>query len=97
MQLAYPQCLVKAYTVTAVNPEPDSENRIHSDEVALRHGFRGGLVPGVTVYGYLCPAIVDALGARWAAQGRAEVRFQAPVYDGESVRVTSERDRKSVV
>ena len=39
------------YTITAHNPATGSENRIHADDVARRYGFRGGLVPGVTVYG----------------------------------------------
>ena len=39
------------YTMTARNPATGSENRIHADDVARRHGFRGGLVPGVAPCG----------------------------------------------
>jgi len=55
----------------AYNQVPESENRIHSDEVARRFGFRGGLVPGVTVTAYLCHPAVDAWGMDWLARGRA--------------------------
>ena len=48
----------------AFNQATDSENRIHSDEVARQYGFRGGLVPGVTVFAYLVhPALVACLDA----------------------------------
>ena len=43
----------RSYEGVAWNPVPDSENRIHSDEGARQYGFRGGLVPGVTVSAYL--------------------------------------------
>ena len=39
--------------VVARNDAEASENRIHDDRVAAEYGFRGGLVPGVTVYAYL--------------------------------------------
>jgi acyl dehydratase len=75
------------YRVVATNPATASENRIHSDEEARRHGFRGGLVPGVTVYGYLVHAVVDAFGPEWVATGAAEVRFRQPCYEGETLTI----------
>ena len=33
------------YRVRAHNAATESENKIHHDDVAQRHGFRGGLVP----------------------------------------------------
>ena len=71
--------------VVARNHSTGSENRIHADDVARRHGFRGGLVPGVTVYGYLAGFLADTLGAEWVARGRAEVRFRKPCYDGDEL------------
>lgn len=56
--------------VVARNPSSGSENRIHADDVARRHGFRGGLVPGVTVYGYLAGFLTDTLGPGWVGGGR---------------------------
>ena len=45
-----------SYTVKARNTSTSSENKIHDDAVAKTYGFRGGLVPGVTVYAYLTDA-----------------------------------------
>jgi len=73
------------HTVVAANPATDSENRIHTDEVARKYGFQGGLVPGVTVYAYACAPILAALGQEWLEKGSATMRFSAPCYDGDLV------------
>ena len=73
------------FRVRAHNAASDSENRIHDDQVAAAHGFRGGLVPGVTVYGYMVPAIFDRLGPAWIEHGAIDVRFVAPCYEDEIV------------
>ena len=77
-----------SYRITARNAAARSENRIHSDEVARRYGFGGGLVPGVTLYGYLTRPVVSRFGLAWLERGAMEVRFQRPVYDGQEVVVT---------
>jgi len=71
----------------AFNQVPESENRIHSDEVARRFGFRGGLVPGVTVTAYLCHPAIDAWGMDWLARGRARAVVSTPLYDRRRFRV----------
>ena len=71
-----------SHTLTARNWATSSENRIHDDEVAQRYGFRGGLVPGVTLFAYLVPAIVADQGEPWLEGGFVDVRFAAPVYEG---------------
>jgi acyl dehydratase len=73
------------HRLVARNPATESENRIHGDEVALRYGFKGGLVPGVTVYAYACAPILEALGEEWLERGSTSMRFSAPSYDGESL------------
>src|SRR5262245_38202759 len=78
------------YTVKAVNPSTDSENKIHDDATARRYGFAGGLVPGVTVYAYLTEPLVATFGAAWLGRGTASVKFKKPVLDGEEVTVTGE-------
>ena len=83
------------YCVRARNTATDSENRIHSDDVASRFGFRGGLVPGVTVYGYMTVPIVAEFGLRWLARGSMQVKFHQPFYEGEQVRVRAEVDREA--
>ena len=74
--------------VRAVNTAVDSDNKIHDDSVAAAYGFRGGLVPGVTVYGYLAAAVIEHFGDAWLEHGAMDVRFHQPVYDGDDVVVT---------
>ena len=76
--------------IIAVNTAAESENKIHDDRVAAQYGFRGGLVPGVTVYGYLAAAVVDHFGEAWLERGAMDVRFSSPVYEGEEVHVAIE-------
>lgn len=73
------------YRVQAVNTAAGHENRIHSDEVAGQFGFRGGLVPGVNVYGYMTVPIVAHFGHVWLEQGWMRARFKEPFYEGEEV------------
>lgn len=81
--------LLPIYRVRAVNTAPDSENKIHDDGVAAQYGFRGGLVPGVTVYGYMTTPIVEH-APEWLEHGSMTVRFLEPFYDGEEVIVRGE-------
>lgn len=74
--------------LVAVNTAPDSENRMHGDE-ARRYGFASGLVPGVDVLAYLAHEGVARWGADWLAGGRLQGRLDAPVYDGEALRVAT--------
>lgn len=78
--------------VAAHNSSRESENRIHADDVARRYGFRGGLVPGVTVYGYLAGMLTDTLGEAWVGGGRTAVRFRSPCYEGDGLEMRLYRD-----
>ena len=53
---------MSAYQVVAQNFSEDHENKIHSDEIAKKYGFKGGLVPGVAVWGHLTHPLVERLG-----------------------------------
>ncbi len=55
--------------------------------MARRFGFEGGLVPGVTVFGYLTWPAVAEWGRAWLESGTITARFAAPVYDGDHVEV----------
>ena len=77
-----------ALSVRAVNTAVDSENRIHDDSVAAEYGFRGGLVPGVTIYGYMASAVVEYFGPKWLESGAMDVRFFQPFYEGEEVAIS---------
>jgi hypothetical protein len=76
----------------AYNHATESENQIHSDEVARRYGFRGGLVPGVSVYAYLVHPAVVAWGLDWLGRGASSVSLRKPLYDGSAFRVEPKLD-----
>ncbi len=69
--------------------EPGSANLIHDDAFARKLGFQRGLVPGVTVYGYMAVLPARRWGERWLTGGTISVRFLKPVYDGEDVTATA--------
>lgn len=73
--------------IVGVNFAKDSSNKMHSDETAARYGFKGGLVPGVGVYGYMAVPVVEALGRDWLEGGTLRGKFLKPVYDGDRVSV----------
>jgi hypothetical protein len=77
----------KAWEAIAFNNATESSNRIHADDVAKQFGFRGGLVPGVTVYAYLVHPGLVAWGREWLVRGQSEIVLVQPVYDGERFRV----------
>jgi acyl dehydratase len=83
------------YRVRARNTSADSENKIHDDTVAASYGFRGGLVPGVTVYGYMTAPIVARFEHDWLERGSMQVKFHQPFYEGEEVGVLAEVDGDS--
>ncbi len=68
------------FHVSAAAPTEPRENKIHEDDVARQYGFKGGLVPGVTVYGWLTHPVVEALGAEWLEKGSFRARFAKPIY-----------------
>jgi hypothetical protein len=76
------------HRVRAVNGSRSS-NPVHDDAFARGLGFRGGLVPGATVYGYMAVLPERRWGAAWAAGGTMSARFLKPFYDGEEVTVTA--------
>lgn len=75
------------YRVRAHNASKQSENRIHADDVARLYGFKGGLVPGVTVYAYMTRPAALAWGADWVERGTMSARFLLPLYEGEEATV----------
>ena len=77
------------HVLTARNDALTSENKIHDDAVAKKFGFAGGLVPGVTVHGYLTWPAASEWGRAWLESGTISSRFATPVYDGEQVEVSA--------
>jgi hypothetical protein len=81
---------VSSYRLTAVNFAESSSNKIHSDAVAKRYGFKGGLVPGIALYAYMSHPVVERLGPEWLMRGRITAKFVKPIYEGDSVEVRAE-------
>ena len=81
---------MNTWSATALNTAPDSENRIHSDELAKEYGFEGGLVPGVTISAYLVHPLVELWGKNWLDKGYANCRIISPLYDKELFEVKTD-------
>lgn len=79
--------LQPVYTVRAHNAATHSDNKIHEDSVAKQFGFRGGLVPGVTVHAYMTRPMAEGLGLDWVERGAMTARFMKPLYEGDQCRV----------
>ena len=77
--------MANSFQVRAVNTAADSENRIHDNRIAAEYGFKSGLVPGVTIYGYMASAAIYHFGAKWLDRGAMDVRFFQPFYEGDPV------------
>lgn len=78
---------MSTYEVVARNYSESHENRIHSDEVARKYGFRGALVPGVAVFGHLTHPLVERFGERWLDGSVNHTRFHKPAYDGDHLTI----------
>ncbi len=79
--------MFKDWRGVAFNQVPNSKNEIHGDKVAKDFGFKGGLVPGVTVSAYLIHPAAVAYGKYYLESGFAHVRVNSPLYDEESFQV----------
>lgn len=80
-----------SWQAQAFNQVPDSKNEIHGDQVARDYGFKGGLVPGVTVSAYLLHPIAAAIAEPFIETGAAHCRITSPLYDDERFTVEVEQ------
>ena len=71
----------------AYNQAPNSTNQIHADDMARLFGFKGGLVPGVTISAYLLHPVADVFGIEFLERGYAHCRIMSPLYDHETFEV----------
>ena len=74
-----------AWSVVARNLPEHAWNPIHTDAGATAAGYPAAIVAGVTTYAYLTHPCVEAWGREWLERGGGEVRFRAPVFDGDRV------------
>ncbi len=80
-----PEQVLPTWQIIAENDATDSANPMHDDATARQLGFAGGLVPGVTLYGYLTHPLIALFGEAFLHQGSFEARFRRPVYTGETL------------
>lgn len=78
------------YEVQAFNDAQDTENRIHSDEVAQEFGFEGALVSGAVVFGHMTYLPMKVEGVGWLFDNQAELRLVKPAYDGDILTIELE-------
>jgi acyl dehydratase len=83
---------MNGHRLRAKNLSPESDNKIHDDEVARKFGFVGALVPGVEVFAYATRPFAAEWGEEFLHRGVIDVRFHKPVYDGDDVDVTAAAD-----
>lgn len=77
--------------ILALNDAQESENRIHSDDIAAKYGFKGALVSGVNVFGYLTQPLVKAFGCEFLDKGMMDVLFIKPAYQDDLLSLTTEQ------
>lgn len=75
------------YVYVARNNAAESENRIHSDDVARQYGFAGALVPGIATFAHALTPVLRAYGADWLSHGAVTLRYRKPVYVGQEITV----------
>ena len=94
----------KPYTVIAHHANHQSHNRMHTDGLPQRLGFRGAFVLGVANYGNMTRALVATFGETWLGRALIEalgaaVRSEHPIVRIEAlghlegiIGVTAERE-----
>ncbi len=86
-----------ARTVIARNTAAAEAGSIHDDAYAARLGYRGGLVPGVTLLAYLTPTLIAAFGEAWPQRGRLRARFVRPAYDADALAIAARVERADAI
>jgi acyl dehydratase len=79
--------VLPAIRVTAVTSASTSRGSIHDDAKAREMGYRGGLVPGVTVLGYMSRMMQQHFGSAWQSRASFHAALRRPVYEGDEVTV----------
>lgn len=85
----------KSFRGIAHNQVPNSPNKIHGDEIAKQYGFKGGLVPGVTLSAYLVEPALRAWGREWLRLGNAHITVYSPVYHDDAFEVVVQTNNKA--
>ena len=78
---------LKSYSLVCKNIAEQSENKIHSDDVARKYGFSGALISGVAVFAYMTHPLVRNYGESFLKNHQAEVTFFKPAYHGDRLSI----------
>ncbi len=78
------------YQVRTHNASEHSENRMHSDDVARQFGFKGALVPGVTIFAHMTRPLVERFGEAWLARGVADIALLKPAYENDLLTIRTQ-------
>lgn len=74
---------ISDFSILAFNNAQSSENRIHSDEIAAKFGFKGALVSGANLFGYLSQPLVAHYRESWLQTNIINVEFIKPAYQDD--------------
>jgi hypothetical protein len=64
---------------------PEHVGSIHDDNAARVYGYRGALVPGIILYGYMANLVAESWGLDWVERGTMSSRSRRPVYEGDAI------------
>ncbi len=78
--------ILPEHRVRASIEPAEFQNKIQDDDFARRHGFRAGLVSGLSLFAYMSRPLAEYFGKAWLERGASEVHFIRPVYEGEEIR-----------
>lgn len=64
---------------------PAYSGTIHDDDSARVYGYRGALVPGIFLYGYMADLAARSWGMDWVTRGSMRSHSRRPVYEGDAL------------
>lgn len=75
------------FRTVARNFAAHEENPIHDPDRVRAVGWRQAAIPGAAVFGYLCQPLIETLGERWFSGFATDIRFTAPMHDGNDLEI----------
>ena len=85
---------VEVPVIAGFHAKPEYAGTIHDDELAKVYGYRGALVPGIILYGYMANPVVNTWGMNWVRRGTMQSHSRRPVYEGDRVVITAQPVRE---
>ena len=76
--------------VAAMADDPRYQGSIHDDASARNFGYKGALVPGPIVYGYLSQIPIRSWGLPWLERGTMRSHSRRPVYQGDTITISAD-------